>query len=557
MKSILIPILAVIGLYAGKVHTQPQYSFSNYAKVDSAYNTSIASGADIGLNNFLQTGENYEWDFDNMEIATQTEYIFKSRDNSGYKTNFLLTCVLNTGNYMGCLNTWNNLSNLAKSQNEGVFLVEAEIENYTEFQRSSSQKIEATMIGVTLKIDGSSIQIPIQYTSPDVLMKLPLEFSSKDSSFSGFSSNFGSLGYNLIIKRWQKRVNHVDGWGSLQTPYAYFPQTIRMLSRAERIDTIIYESDTTAIPSIEIQVQWWSPTHGQPVFTAVGTETEEGVVFTSVSFIDSLRCLEPLLAFIQYPIQPTIDATQGFVDVTFANFTQNATNFIWDFGDTPSGSNNTSTLKNPTHRYTSGGIYQVQLIASNQSNACSTPPLGELILPLLVADTANVSASFTFNPTNPAPNEQVQFTSETQNAYSFLWEFGNGDTSTEKNPQHSYSEAGEYNVTLTASNTTKSATYSSNIVVLPTSLVSQTLTRKLTISPNPTRGKTIIGLPQNFNLKCLIEIYSILGTRVYSQLINLNGSSDIELDINHLPNGFYTLTANVNGEIFKGIIVKR
>jgi hypothetical protein len=110
---------------------------------------------------------------------------------------------------------------------------------------------------------------------------------------------------------------------------------------------------------------------------------------------------------------------------------------------------------------------------------------------------------------------------------------------------------------LTASNTTKSATYSSNIVVLPTSIVSQASINKLTISPNPTRGKTIIGLQQKFNNKGQIEIHSILGTRVYSQQINLNGTSDIELDITHIPNGLYAVTANFNGKIFKGIIVKR
>lgn len=556
MKSIFITILAAICLYAGKVHAQPQYSFSNYAKVDSTYITSVANATGIGLTNFLQTGENYEWDFDNMEIASQTEYLFKSRDNSSYKTNFLLTCVLNTENYMGCLNTWNNLSNLAKSQNEGVFLVEAEIENYTEFQRSSSQKIEATMIGVTLKIDGSSIQIPIQFTSPDVLMKLPLEFSSKDSSFSGFSSNFGSLGYNLIIKRWQKRVNHVDGWGSLQTPYAYFPQTIRMLSRAERIDTIIYESDTTAIPSIEIQVQWWSPTHGQPVFTAVGTETEEGVVFTSVSFIDSLRCLEPLLAFIQYPIQPTIDATQGFVDVTFANFTQNATSFVWNFGDSTSGTQNTSTLKNPTHRFTSGGTYQVQLTASNISNACSIPLVGELILPLLVADTANVSASFTFNPNNPIPNEQVQFTSETQNAYTFLWDFGDGNSSTEKNPLHSYPEAGEYSVMLTASNTTKSANYISTITVQPNTSIVDTETQRISLFPNPTMSKFTVEInPPNSYSEYTIELFNMQGIKMLI-IQKPEALNRFEIDLTHSTLGLYTIRITTPEGVYKSKILK-
>jgi PKD repeat protein len=554
MKSNLIVTLAVISLYVGKVNAQPQYSFNNYAKVDSTYITSIASTTDIGLYNFLQTGEAYEWDFPNLEIVTQRDFLFKSRDNSGYRTNFLLTCVLNTGNYLGCLNTWNNLSNLAKSQNEGVFLVEAEIENFTEFQRSSTQKIEATMIGVTLRIDGSSIQIPIQYTSPDVLMKLPLEISSKDSSISGFSNNFGPLGYNLTIMRWQKRVNHVDGWGSLQTPYGYFPQTIRMLSRVERIDSIIYETDTTAIPSIEIQAQWWSPTHGQPVFSALGTETAEGVVFLSASFIDSLRCLNPIALFTSYPVQPTISANEGYVDVTFINLSQNGTNYSWNFGDSESGANNTSTLKNPSHRYSAGGVFEVNLIV--RSEVCETPPVAEITIPIMIADTADVSASFTFLPSAPIAYEALQFTSQTQNAFAYFWDFGDGSTSFEQHPSHSFTLAGEYSVSLTASNTTKQATHTEVLNILPVTSIGEIIDSNLTIYPNPTSGKCTIELPSHLQQGITIEIYSILGTKVFSTRNAEKSTNQFEVDLSKLPAGIYKVVAKTNLGNLKRMLVK-
>ncbi|MBK7174851.1 MAG: PKD domain-containing protein [Bacteroidales bacterium] len=42
----------------------------------------------------------------------------------------------------------------------------------------------------------------------------------------------------------------------------------------------------------------------------------------------------------------------------------------WDFGDPTSGSLNTSTLKDPTHLYTTAGLYNVTLIVQN-FNGCS------------------------------------------------------------------------------------------------------------------------------------------------------------------------------------------
>jgi PKD repeat protein len=47
-------------------------------------------------------------------------------------------------------------------------------------------------------------------------------------------------------------------------------------------------------------------------------------------------------------------------------------------------------------------------------------------------------------------NKQVAFTALTKRADTFLWDFGDGQTSTEMNPVHVYAEGGIYDVTLQA-----------------------------------------------------------------------------------------------------------
>ena len=61
-------------------------------------------------------------------------------------------------------------------------------------------------------------------------------------------------------------------------------------------------------------------------------------------------------------------------------------------------------------------------------------------------------ANFNANPTSgPAPLS-VRFTDSSQNATGWNWNFGDGNTSIDKNPTHTYSRVEKYTVNLTVSN---------------------------------------------------------------------------------------------------------
>ncbi len=72
-----------------------------------------------------------------------------------------------------------------------------------------------------------------------------------------------------------------------------------------------------------------------------------------------------------------------------------------------------------------------------------------------------LEAKFTYEPDGLT----VQFTNKSVAADSYVWDFGDEATSTEKNPSHTYATAGSYKVTLTASNGKESDLYSQDITV--------------------------------------------------------------------------------------------
>ncbi|UCG62427.1 MAG: PKD domain-containing protein [Candidatus Zixiibacteriota bacterium] len=115
--------------------------------------------------------------------------------------------------------------------------------------------------------------------------------------------------------------------------------------------------------------------------------------------------------------------------------------YEWDFGD---GSDPVIGL-NPTHVYDAEGTYTVKLEATDD---CGTDSMK---VDVAVGQCPEVAFGADIN-TGCLPLE-VTFTNSTQwlgkEFVSRLWEFGDGNTSTERDPVYSYTTGGEYDVTLT------------------------------------------------------------------------------------------------------------
>ncbi|AKB53000.1 cell surface protein (plasmid) [Methanosarcina barkeri MS] len=158
------------------------------------------------------------------------------------------------------------------------------------------------------------------------------------------------------------------------------------------------------------------------------------------------------------PTPPVVNFTAqqtGPLTVQFNDTSSNSpTQWNWDFGD-----GSTSTDANPAHTYAVAGTYTVNLTVSN---ADGSDTIGKAIT--VTGTSASPTARFTLAPQIGRSPLTVKFTDKSVNAASIKWDFGDGTTSTESNPSHTYT-TGFYIVRLTATNGDKSST-TANIVIV-------------------------------------------------------------------------------------------
>ena len=157
--------------------------------------------------------------------------------------------------------------------------------------------------------------------------------------------------------------------------------------------------------------------------------------------------------------------------INFTDYTSGGpTAWSWNFGD-----GYTSTLQTPSHTYSSYGQFTVTLGASNSAGSDPTPCVKTNYITVKPLD-----ANFSVTPYWGAAPLAVQFSDlSTNSPTAWSWTFGDGSSSTAQNPSHTYSSAGNYNVSLTAWNAGGSDTESrtgavivcTTVVISPTSWV--------------------------------------------------------------------------------------
>lgn len=131
--------------------------------------------------------------------------------------------------------------------------------------------------------------------------------------------------------------------------------------------------------------------------------------------------------------------------VNFANSSGialgNISNYFWQFGDGQS-----SSQSQPQHNYPTAGTYNVTLIATSD-HGCS----GNFAQSIQVNPNPVVAFNGSLSGCSPLTGTFFDSSSVANgNITDWLWDFGNGDVSTQQNPNYYYTQSGVFEVTLTA-----------------------------------------------------------------------------------------------------------
>lgn len=180
-------------------------------------------------------------------------------------------------------------------------------------------------------------------------------------------------------------------------------------------------------------------------YSSIGTYTIKLVVVNGNGCVDSITkditiSTKPIAAF---TVSDTIQCSSG-IAIAFTDASANTATpaYYYDFGD-----GTFSLVQNPTKTYTTAGTYIVKMVVTN-ANGCKDSTTKTIRI------VTKPVASFTIPNYNGCGNAATSFafSNTSTNATSYVWDFGDGTTSTLTNPTKTYTTTGTFIVKLVASN---------------------------------------------------------------------------------------------------------
>ena len=161
---------------------------------------------------------------------------------------------------------------------------------------------------------------------------------------------------------------------------------------------------------------------------------------------------------------------------------------------------------------------------------------------------AQVTATALASVTVAEAGEEIQFTAQTQNASTYSWDFGDGNSSQDMNPVHLYNAAGTYAVTLTASGDVCQAVSSLGISVTGGTAGTEDAFAQQGVNMWNAGGTVFISFGETWAGKTVFTLYDAQGRRVMNtQFADAQGT--LTVDCGMLAAGVYTAELAGNGRI--------
>ncbi len=377
------------------------YSSTNYANSgDTVYLTKAATST----LDFDTTGILFTWDYTTLVGVSQKTVSFANPTQTGF-TMAQFPYIFNTNNV-----------NLAQTDGQSIYVGSIAATNYYDYFKKTTTVLQQSASAYKLVINSNSLNIKNTFSSPDVFLKFPVVYGNLDSSETSFSTNIPNLFYRQTSL---KRVNSVDGTGTLKTPYGIFSNVLRVVSVINQHDSIVIDTLAPIITNQNYrEIKFYDASKKYSLLTVRQNLVNSVYVTSEVEYLDNKRYFQPVAIFGYAPVCVVVGDT-----VHFQNLSQNATAYSWDFADPSTGSQNSSSLVNPTHIFSTDGNFAVKLIAYNDSLS-DTTTIPVFVYANLNAPTITISTS----STSVCQGDSVSFLASSTNGGSnpiFRW-FKNG-----------------------------------------------------------------------------------------------------------------------------------
>lgn len=204
-------------------------------------------------------------------------------------------------------------------------------------------------------------------------------------------------------------------------------------------------------------------------------------------------------------------------------------NYNWSNG----GSNQTTSVS-------MAGTYSV--IVTNNTGCTATDTLAVMLDPL------------------PDPNFSAQggwganwfrwdFTNATTGGTSYSWDFGDGSSpSTDPNPNHQYAFAGQYDVTLVATNACGSDSITISIEVTNTDGLEELYFGAVELFPNPNDGQFVLRFGTTPLQQTQVQLFNAQGQVIWQQTeAQIQPGTILNIELNDPPAGLYLLQLETEG----------
>jgi len=187
-----------------------------------------------------------------------------------------------------------------------------------------------------------------------------------------------------------------------------------------------------------------NPTHTYTqngTYTVTLTVTDDGSAIDTDTTNTTVDNTNSKADFSAIPTSGDEPLTVNFTDLSVSY--DGIISWDWSFGD-----GETSTEQNPTHIYTSAGLYTVSLTVSEEDGDSDT----KIRFPYIIVDDSMSNANFTYSSLNPFEGDPVTFNASDSTGYdeplSYSWDFGDDAFGEGISPTHTYAQNGDYLVTL-------------------------------------------------------------------------------------------------------------